>query len=68
MHKVKPTFVRITECCLVVWTVFLYSSGFSTDYISRSDVRAVSHTLGLFENPQNELMIDGYDKAAIVRL
>lgn len=37
---------------------FLYLSGFSTEYISRPDFCAVSHTLELFE--QNELIIDEF--------
>lgn len=64
MHKVKTTYVRTTVCCLVVYgldsfqTVFLYLSGFSTEYISRPDICAVSHALELFK--QNELMINEF--------
>lgn len=47
--------------------VFLYLSGFSTESLSRPDICAVSRNLGLFENRQDELMINEFDEAAIVR-
>lgn len=60
-YKLHIEKVQYVTWLSVEWRVFgefLYLSGFSTEYISRPDFCAVSHTLELFE--QNELITDEF--------
>lgn len=66
-HKVESTHLRSTlpGCLQTGRTEFLYSSGFSTEYITRAGICALSHTLELFGNWQ--WTNAEFDSAAIIR-